>query len=138
LRGRRLELRLEGRNLVQRDGERGLERGGFPADAVHHRVPQPFKIGPQRGTAAIFAGLLAGQQQPEQAVGIMGADMARLAVAPDLLLDAFDGALIGDQLQRQPVGAAREPPALGEAGIAAPVIIGGPVGDADQRAGVEH
>lgn len=59
-------------------------------------------------------------------------------MAIDRLLDAFDGALESDELDRRPGHRTGQVPVAREGRVAVAMIVGGAVGDADQPARAEH
>jgi hypothetical protein len=99
---------------------------------------QPFALQADARGAAIFGGSLGLEQGAQQAVRIAAPRVAEPAVAIDRLLDAFDGALVGDELDRHRGHAPGRIPIAREIGIAVAMIVGGAVGDADQPTCAEH
>jgi hypothetical protein len=115
-----------------------LQAGGRGLDARLDLLLQPFALQADARGAAIFGGSLGLEQLAQQAVRIAPLLVAELAVAIDGLLDAFDRALVGDELDGHRGHAPRQVPVAREGGVAAAMIVGGAVGDADQPAGAEH
>jgi hypothetical protein len=118
--------------------QRLAQRGGRGSDARLDLLLQPFALQADARGAAIFGGALGFEQGAQQAVRITPPGVAELAVAIDRLLNAFDGALESDQLDRHPGHAPGQIPVARETGVAAAMIVGGAVGDADQPARAEH
>jgi hypothetical protein len=116
----------------------GLQDVGRGLDARLDLLLEPFALQPETRGAAIFGGTLGLEQGAQQAVRITTPGVAELAVAIDRLLDALDGALEGDELDRHRGQAPGRIPVARESGVAVAMIVGGAVGDADEPAGAEH